>query len=227
MALLKEEDRQYLENLFRENLKDKVKIILFSEKAARSKLVVPGRIECPYCQQTREILEELAGLSDLLELEVHDFLTDEIIAKKYNVDKIPAILFEKNNNVLGVRYFGIPSGYEFSSLIEDIIDISRGETQLSPTTKAFLKTVDKPVHIQVFVTPTCPYCPRAVRLAHQFAMENPLITADMIEAIEFPHLAEKYEVTGVPKTIINEKVEIEGAVPENVFLEYFKSALKD
>jgi predicted DsbA family dithiol-disulfide isomerase len=58
-------------------------------------------------------------------------------------------------------------------------------------------------------------------------MENPLITADMIEAIEFPHLAEKYEVTGVPKTIINEKVEIEGAVPENVFLEYFKSALKD
>ncbi|MGB9810878.1 MAG: protein disulfide oxidoreductase [Dictyoglomus turgidum] len=226
MALLKEEDRQYLENLFRENLKDKLKIILFSDKAAGSKLVVPGRVECPYCQQTREILEELVSLSDKLELEIHDFLTDEILAKKYNVDKIPAILFEKNNNVLGVRYFGIPSGYEFSSLIEDIIDISRGETQLSPNTKAFLATVDKPVHIQVFVTPTCPYCPRAVRLAHQFAMENPLITADMIEAIEFPHLAEKYDVTGVPKTIINEKVEIEGAVPENVFLEYFKSALK-
>ncbi|HOJ92440.1 MAG TPA: thioredoxin family protein [Dictyoglomaceae bacterium] len=226
MALLKDEDRQYLENLFQENLKDKVKIILFSDKSAGSKLVVPGRVECPYCQQTREILEELTSISNLLELEIHDFLADEIIAKKYNVDKIPAILFEKNNEVLNVRYFGLPSGYEFSSLIEDIMDISRGETQLSPETKKVLATVDKPVHIQVFVTPTCPYCPKAVRLAHQFAMENKFITADMVESIEFPHLAEKYGVTAVPKTIINDKVEIEGAVPENVFLEYLKSALK-
>jgi len=226
MALLKDEDRQYLENVFLENLKDKVKIILFSDKAAGSKLVVPGRVECPYCQQTREILEELTSISNLLELEIHDFLVDEIIAKKYNVDKIPAILFEKNNEVLNVRYFGLPSGYEFSSLIEDIIDISRGETQLSLETKKVLATVDQPVHIQVFVTPTCPYCPKAVRLAHQFAMENKLITADMIESIEFPDLAEKYGVTAVPKTVINDKVEIEGAVPENVFLEYLKSALK-
>ncbi|PMQ01827.1 MAG: glutaredoxin [Dictyoglomus sp. NZ13-RE01] len=226
MALLRDEDREYLKNLFNENLKDKVKIILFSERSAGSKLVVPGRIECQYCQQTREILEEVVGLSDLLELEVYDFLANEILAKKYNVDKIPAILFEKNGEVLNLRYFGIPSGYEFSSLIEDIIDVSRGETGLSQNTKAFLQTITSPVHIQVFVTPTCPYCPRMVRLAHQAALENKLITADMIEAIEFPHLAEKYEVSGVPKTVINDKVEVEGAVPENIFLEYLKSALK-
>lgn len=226
MALLKDEDREYLQNLFKENLKDKVKIILFSERSAGSKLYVPGRIECPYCQQTREILEEITSLSDLLELEVYDFLANEILAKKYGIDKIPAILFQKNDEVLNVRFFGIPSGYEFSTLIEDIVDISRGETHLSQTTKNFLQTLTKPIHIQVFVTPTCPYCPRAVRLAHQMAMENKLVTADMIEAIEFPHLAEKYQVSGVPKSVINETVEIEGAVPENIFLEYVKSAVK-
>ncbi|MCX7845435.1 MAG: thioredoxin family protein [Dictyoglomaceae bacterium] len=225
MALLKDEDRKYLENVFKENLKDKIKIILFSEKSAGSKLYVPGRIECPYCQQTREILEEVVGLSELLELEVHDFLAEEFLAKKYGVDKIPAILFQKNDEVLNLRFFGIPSGYEFSTLIEDIIDISRGETHLSEKTKNFLKGLTKPVHIQVFVTPTCPYCPRAVRLAHQMAMESKLVTADMIEAIEFPHLAEKYQVSGVPKSVINETVEIEGAVPEDVFMEYVKSAI--
>ncbi|MGB9857379.1 MAG: protein disulfide oxidoreductase [Dictyoglomaceae bacterium] len=226
MALLKDEDKEYLQNLFKENLKDKVKIILFSERSAGSKLYVPGRIECPYCQQTREILEEIASLSDILELEVYDFLANEILAKKYGIDKIPAILFQKNDEVLNVRFFGIPSGYEFSTLIEDIVDISRGETHLSQATKNFLQTLTKPVHIQVFVTPTCPYCPRAVRLAHQMAMESKLVTADMVEAIEFPHLAEKYQVSGVPKSIINEIVEIEGAVPENIFLEYVKSAVK-
>jgi glutaredoxin-like protein len=227
MALLRDEDREYLKNLFKENLKDKVKIILFSEKSAGSKLYVPGRIECPYCQQTREILEEIVGLSDLLELEVYDFLAEENLAKKYDVDKIPAILFQKDENILNLRFFGIPSGYEFSSLIEDIVDISRGETHLSQQTKNFLKELKKPIHIQVFVTPTCPYCPRAVRLAHQMALESKYVKADMIEAIEFPHLAEKYQVSGVPKSIINEVVEVEGAVPENIFLEYVKSAVKD
>lgn len=226
MALLRDEDRKYLEDLFKENLKDKVKIILFSEKSSGSKLYVPGRIECPYCQQTREILEEVVNLSELLELEVRDFLAEEILAKKYGIDKIPAILFQKDDEVLNLRFFGIPSGYEFSTLIEDIVDISRGETHLSEKTKNFLKTITKPVHIQVFVTPTCPYCPRAVRLAHQMAMENKMITADMIEAIEFPHLAEKYQVSGVPKSIINERVEVEGAVSEDIFIEYVKSAIK-
>ena len=190
-------------------------------------MYVPGRIECPYCQQTREILEEIVGLSDLLELEVYDFLAEENLAKKYDVDKIPAIFFQKNEEILNLRFFGIPSGYEFSSLIEDIVDISRGETHLSQQTKNFLKELTKPIHIQVFVTPTCPYCPRAVRLAHQMALESKYVRADMIEAIEFPHLAEKYQVSGVPKSIINEVVEIEGAVPENIFLEYVKSAVKD
>ena len=78
--------------------------------------------------------------------------------------------------------------------------------------------ITEPVHFQVFVTPTCPYCPQAVRLAHKFAMESELITADMVEAVEFPQLANKYAVHGVPRTIINETVHQEGAAPEPLML---------
>jgi len=125
-----------------------------------------------------------------------------------------------------VRFFGIPSGYEFGSLIEDIVDMSRGETSLSPESKQKLAALTSDIHIQVFVTPTCPYCPSAVRTSHQMAMESKHIIADMIEAIEFPHLANRYRVRGVPKTIANEIVEIEGALPEQLYVERVLSAVK-
>ncbi len=78
--------------------------------------------------------------------------------------------------------------------------------------------IDRPMHIQVFVTPTCPYCPRAVRLTHQFAMKSDLIRADMIESTEFPQLANRYEVMAVPKVVINDTIFSEGALPEPHFL---------
>jgi glutaredoxin-like protein len=110
-------------------------------------------------------------------------------------------------------------------LIEDIIDVSKRETGLSKATKERLSRIDKEVNIQVFVTPTCPYCPRMVHMAHQFAIENDYITADMVEVIEFPQLANYYEVSGVPKTVINDKEEIVGAVPEASFLESIENAI--
>ena len=84
--------------------------------------------------------------------------------------------------------------------------------------------MDKPVHIQVFITPTCPYCSRAVQLAHKLALENDFIVADMIEAIEFPHLSNRYQVQAVPKADINEKVQFEGALPEPAFVDYVLAA---
>jgi glutaredoxin len=82
-----------------------------------------------------------------------------------------------------------------------------------------LAKIDKPLHLQVFVTPTCPYCPKAVRMAHKAAIENENITADMVEAAEFPHLSMRYNVRGVPRTVIGEDFPIEGAVPEMAFVE--------
>jgi glutaredoxin-like protein len=87
-----------------------------------------------------------------------------------------------------------------------------------------VRNISKPLHIQVFVTPTCPYCPKAVRTAHQLAIENPNITADMVESIEFPHLANRYSVMAVPKTVINDKIEFVGALPEEQFIDYVLKA---
>jgi len=80
--------------------------------------------------------------------------------------------------------------------------------------------VKSPVHIQVFVTLTCPHCPAAAAVAHKLAIESDMIKADIIEAGEFPALAQKYNVIGVPKIVINEKVEFVGAFNEDLFAEH-------
>ena len=99
---------------------------------------------------------------------------------------------------------------------------------MSAETREFLRQVKTPVTFQVFVTPTCPYCPQAVVLAHQFAMENPLIEAEMVEAMEFPDLSDQYGVSGVPHTVINEGAgEIVGAVPEAQLLEKLQQVIED
>ncbi len=224
MPFISDKDREYIKNLFLEKLKKDVKIIMFTQR--ESPLVVPGE-ECAYCKETRQILEELSQLSPKLKLEVHDFYGEKELAEKHGVDKIPAtLLIPEGEETARVRFFGIPSGYEFGSLIEDIIDISQGTTSLSSETKEKLAKLTSDIHIQVFVTPTCPYCPSAVRTAHRMAIESPHIRADMIEAIEFPHLANRYRVRGVPKTIANDVVEIEGALPEEIFVERVLSAVK-
>ena len=206
MAFLTDKDKQYIENLF-ENMKDDVKLIMFTQE-----------IECQYCRETRQLLEEVTALSDKISLTVYNFQIDKQLAEQYRIDKIPATVIEGNKDY-GIRYYGIPSGYEFSSLLEDIVDVSKNDSGLTEDSKKMLTQIQKPLHLQVFVTPTCPYCPRAVRLAHKLAMENDYITADMVEATEFPHLSMKYNVSGVPRTVIGEDFPIEGAVPEITLVE--------
>ena len=216
MALLKEEDRQHLIEEF-EALKNPVKLLMFTQE-----------LECEYCRETRMIAEEVAELSDSISLEVYNFVTDEEVAEQYGIDKIPAIAVLRDDDKpvdYGIRYYGIPSGYEFSSIIEDVMMVSQGESGLSEATKTQVAELTEPLHLQVFVTPTCPYCPRAVRLAHQLAMESDLIRADMVEAVEFPHLSVKYQVQGVPRTVINETVHVEGAVPEPMLMTKLKEAV--
>jgi glutaredoxin-like protein len=119
-----------------------VKLVLFTQT-----------FECQYCAETRQLCEEIADLSDQISVEVYDFVTDKDKADEYGIDKIPAIAVIGARDY-GVRYFGIPSGYEFMSLLDSIKTVSAGEVELMPETMAFLKGLKKPLHIQVFVTPT-------------------------------------------------------------------------
>jgi len=213
MNLLKDEDKKFVAEEFKK-LKGNVKIILFTQK-----------LECQYCDQTHKLLEEVTGLSGKLSLQVFNYTMDKGKAQGYGVDKIPATIVEGAKDY-GIRFYGIPSGYEFTSLLEAISIVSLRDSGLSQDSRRKLKTVDKPVHIQVFITPTCPYCSRAVQLAHRLALENDFVLADMIEAIEFPYLSNRYQVQAVPKVDINEKVQFEGALPEPAFVDQVLAAVE-
>jgi glutaredoxin-like protein len=214
MAMISTEDQEFLKEHFSHELKDEVKIVFFTQK--QSPLTLPAQT-CMYCKETGELFEEIATLSDKITVETLDFVKDAELAKQYGIDKIPAAVIVGPESH-GMKFYGIPSGYEFAALIEDLVWASKGESGFSQETKEELKKVDAETHIQVFVTPTCPYCPQVASIAHRMAIENPLIRADVIEASEFPYVVQKYKVMGVHKTVINEKTQFQGAVPENRFV---------
>lgn len=211
--------------LLNDEIRKEVKAALADVKNPVTLKVFTQAFECQYCRETRELVEEVAALSDKLSVEVYDFQKDSGVAQSYGIDKIPAVAIVGDRDY-GIRLYGIPAGYEFGTLIEDIRLASEGHSHLSPQTKATVARLKEPVHIQVFITPTCPYCPQAVMLAHELAVESDLIRADMVEVTEFPHLAMKYQVMGVPRTVINETIHIEGAVPEAMLMKELAKVLK-
>lgn len=219
MPILSPSDQEYLRELFAERLRDPVTIRLFTQRLAAIK--IPG-YDCLTCRETNELLQEVAALSDKLTLEIYDFLQDAEKARQENVEEIPSIILYGHNKGT-VRFIGVPAGYEFMTLIEDLIDVSRGTTELSPLSRETLAKFSQPVHIKVLVTPTCPYCPSVARLAHMMAIESDKVIADVIEVSEFPHIAQRYRVYGVPKVVINESLEFEGARPEAAFVAMVES----
>lgn len=206
------------EKLLNEEIVGQIKEI-FSQLQGEVEVLFFEQDDCTYCPDTRQLLEEVTAISDKVTLRVHDLEADHELAQKYRVDKAPgfALVGRDGAELLdyGVRYAGIPSGHEFSSLIHDLIRVSSGDSGLSAQARQQLKNLKNPIHLMVFVTPTCPYCPQAVLLAHQLAMESPLIEAEMVEATEFPELSNRYHVSGVPQTTINFGAgTVVGAVPE-------------
>jgi len=188
---------------------------------------------CDYCNETKQLLDEVTTLNDKIELNIYDIQEHADVASQFNVLNEPGIVIAAKDNAevknLGIQFSGIPSGHEFSTLINDILIVSKRESGLDAKTREFLKNLKQPLHLQVFVTPTCPYCPRAVLLAHQMAMENPqMIRAEGVEATEFPELANRFNVRGVPQTVINAGAGIVvGAVPEQNLVAEIMRALQN
>ena len=141
MGALKEKDKEKVANILKGIEKD-VKIVMFTQE-----------IECPHCEMTRTILEEVSGLSEKLSLEVHDFVAEADLAKKYGVDKIPATLILGDKDY-GIHFYGVPAGYEFNVLVEDIMDVGKRDPELSKEVMAELDKIDRPVHLQVLISPT-------------------------------------------------------------------------
>ena len=204
--VLSQSDREAVKDILKEMEKE-VTIMFFEGEG------------CEYCPVIKELLQELSELGKV-KVEVYN-ISDEK-AKELGLEGAPAIVFANNPRI---RFMGIPSGHEFRAFLDTIVSLSTGKYKLSDEAKEMLKEIDKPVEIKVFVTPTCPYCPIAVFTSHKFAMENENITSKMIEAIEYQELAQKYNVMAVPKIVINDSVEFEGAVPDHVFAHYILHAI--
>lgn len=205
--MLRDDDKRQIWERLNE-LKDPIQLSHFTQQ-------IVG--QCRFCAETEALLKEVAELSDKLTLNVYNFVTDTVTRDLFGADKIPATFFHKGGKER-LGFYGIPTGYEFATLMEVMLRLSSGESGLSPDAKFRLAQVAKLIHIQVFVTPTCPYCPQAAVFGYQAAIENPNIRTDVIEISEFPHLAQKYGIMGVPKVVINETQSFEGALPEALYI---------
>ena len=212
MGLISPSDQQRLREAFGE-MPRAVRLVFFTQT-----------LGCETCLQARQILDELPALSDKISIEEANFILEPDKPKQYGIDRVPAIALVGRTDAgeerdSKIRFLGTPAGYEFMSLVQAVLLVGGRPSMLSEDSLKRVAAVTKPTTMHVFTTPTCPHCPRAVAVAHEMAFANPNITAFAVEATEFPDLARKYSVTGVPKTVVNDSVEILGALPPDAFVE--------
>jgi glutaredoxin-like protein len=179
---------------------------------------------CDYCKEIVQLVNEVAATSENVTVEQFEFHRDAERAQALNIQRAPAIAIVGKQDY-GLRFYGIPSGYEFSTLLHAIQKAASGKSELDNATKSYLASLDKPVNYQVFVTPTCPYCPRSAVLAMEMAVESPMVFANVVESAEFPDLANQYSVMGVPLTVINDTERVEGAAPANMIVDAIRKAV--
>ncbi len=210
--MLNKEIQDQLRQVFSE-MKDDVTMVLFTEEG-----------ECYSCAETMGLLEEIEELSDKIHLRKLDLNKDIEEAKKYNIEMTPSfVLLDRNGEYQGVKFNGIPAGHEINSFIPALLEMSGVRQDIPADFAQRVAKIDKPVNIKVFVTLSCPHCPGAVQKAHVLAMMNKNIVGEMIEAQTFSDLSNKFNVSGVPKIVINDTLELVGNQPIEQFLAQIES----
>ena len=188
-------------------LPNPVRLVVFTQQA-----------DCRFCRENRELAEELAGLSSGISVEVHDLLLDKVQAAAYAVDRVPAVCVAGEHDH-GIRFYGVPTGFEFNSLLSAVEVVAKRDSGLSTESRQRLSAISGSLDIQVFTTLTCPVCPAVAMLAHRLAFEHPGTIASVIDSAEFAQLAGLYNVTTVPKTVVNRRHAFDGALPEDRFVD--------
>ncbi len=175
---------------------------------------------CTTCKETKQLLDEVSELNEKIKVEEYDIEKNIEKAKEYNIELTPSfVILEDNNDYSGVKFNGIPAGHEINSFLSAILYVSGIDLGLDNSLIEQIKKIDKPVNMKVFITLSCPHCPGAVQKAHMLALLNKNIEAEMIESQTFMDLSRKFKVSGVPKIIINDKLELLGNQPIEAFLE--------
>lgn len=213
MVTFNDEIREQLRGIF-EGMDKDVTMALFTKGE-----------NCSTCAETVAYLQEIEAITDKLNLEIYDINKDDELAKSYDVTLSPSIvLLDSDRNYKRIKFNGIPAGHEINSLINSIIEVSGSRQDLSEATMERLDKIVKPIDIKVFVTLSCPHCPGAVNKAHKLALENSNVSASMIEAQTFGDLSNQFNVSSVPKIVINDKYEFVGDQSLEVFLSEIEKA---
>jgi thioredoxin 1 len=188
--LIDEGSREALIEKFQRELQNEVNLSVF---------IGPDNKE--YCDFTVQLCEELNGLDSRIKPTVYQ--NSDGKATGLGVTRTPTVLVGWDQGYK-VKYTGAPAGQEAGGFIEAISLISRRDSGLREDSKAKLQNIDRDVSIQVYVTPSCPYCPRAVLLAHQIAIESKgQVESECVEASENMDLAMQFNVNSVPQQVIN------------------------
>lgn len=208
-------------------LENDVELVVYTGTA----LEVPGRDPVGEQKATLELLKEVAATSDKVTVIEKNLILDDDAAA-LGITLAPTTLFRrKGEDRTNMRFVGLPSGYEFSTLLETILMVGASQAPTGVELDS-VADIDASLRLRTFVTPTCPHCPRSVITSFRFALVNPNIVAEGIEANEFPTLSSGYRISGVPDTIVEGKpgsgvkaTRVLGAQPEAAFVGALRQAL--
>lgn len=189
------------------------------------RLVVSGQARtqesqgCRSCGAAQELIEDVVATApERLTLTMVDLDADPHDARAEGVTETPTLLVSEPGQPARIRYQGLPSGYEFGTVVDAIERVSTSDPGITPANAARIEGLGEPVEIMVFVTPSCPYCPAAATLAQRLALATSNVTAVTVEATEFPELSRRHHVSGVPRIVVNGGGSFVGAMPEDPYV---------
>ncbi|MFA7075814.1 MAG: thioredoxin family protein [Candidatus Izemoplasmatales bacterium] len=212
-----------MEKLLNQEIQDQIRDFLSHMDKEISFVLFTKKTGCETCTQTRMLLEEISSLNDKITFVNKDLDIDTAEAKEFGITMAPSfVILDSNGKYRGVKFSGIPAGHEINSFLSAVIDMSGVNFGFDEKIIERIKKIKKPINIKVFVTLSCPHCPGAVSNAHRLAMLNENIESEMVEAQTFFEYASKYNVSGVPKIVINETHELLGNQPLEEYLNTFE-----
>ncbi len=210
--MISDQDRASLGMKFSQAMVEEVTLLLFADGGTVLE------------RELTDYVNMMASMSPKIKLDLQsprDGKNERLRALR--IEHTPVLVLTKGD-FARIRYYGLPGGYELPSMVDAIIELSNAKTPLSPKAKVALSKIRRRSNIKVFVLQTCPFCPTVARHAHRGAIESQLVTSEVIDSQMFPDLAARHSVMGVPKIILNDNLDITGAVTDVEFFEKLKDS---
>ena len=214
MALIDEKTKEQVRERLGRTLGGPVELRLY-RRPDSGRLILPGGLGCQTCAAAEELARALVEAApDKLRLTVVDVSQEPV-----EVEAVPSLTVAAPGEESRITFQGLPAGYEFATLLDAVERTSGSGSEFPPEIAGRLAELEDDVEVMVFVTATCPYCPRAAATANRMALASPRVRSVVVEANEYPELADRYEVQGVPRTVVNRSGAFVGALPEAMFVD--------